>query len=150
MAESAETLLNTGLKTLLGHLYVMYFRAHSAHWNVEGKEFVSLHEFFSGVYTDVFGSIDTFAEAIRQHKAFAPVDLAQLLKYGAGQGDADLGGNAQNLLKELDVLNNKLQAHLAHTRKLAEAAGDFGLANFTQDREAAHLKLSWMLRALID
>jgi len=146
MAESANTQLVSGLKQLLGHTYVMYFRAHSAHWNVEGEKFVSLHKFFSDIYEDVFSSIDHIAESIRQHNQMAPVDLVRVLSYGTDQTNVHKNGDSQKLLTELQELNKKLRVHLNYVRGLAESAGDYGLANFIQDREAAHLKWEWQIR----
>lgn len=147
MADSAKLIV--ALKQLLAHSYVMYFRAHSAHWNVVGGQFITLHGFFGDIYSDIFGSIDRVAEAIRQHNEYAPVDLSALLKSGSSQEKVTAGGSGPALLAELRELNTKLMKHLAYTRTAAEEAGDFGLANFIQDREAVHLKWDWQLKALL-
>lgn len=151
MAKStaAEGALVTGLKQLIGHTYVMYFRAHSAHWNVTGDSFITLPGFFGGIYEDLFGSIDPLAESVRQHGEMMPSNLPTLLNYGANQADASKNGVGSGLLKELQLLNTKMMSHLAYVRGLAESAEDYGLANFIQDREAVHLKLDWQIRALL-
>ena len=141
-----DRLLIASLQSLLARLYVMYFRAHSAHWNVEGPSFPQLHAFFGDIYEDVFGSIDRFAEAIRQHGEMAPVDLGELLTLAPEQRGATKGGAPNALLGELEEMNDGLLAIFPHCREVAEKAGDFGLSNFIQDREAAHLKWQWQIR----
>lgn len=148
MSKSEETLV-TGLKHLIGHTYVMYFRAHSAHWNVTGSSFITLHGLFGDIYENLFDSIDPLAESVRQHDELMPVDLGVLLGYGASQSSATKSSNGKTFLEELQTLNTKMMTHLAYVRGLAEGAEDFGLANFIQDREAVHLKWDWQIKALL-
>ena len=57
--------LNTSLKIVMANTYAMYFKAHGFHWNVEGKDFSQFHDFFSGIYQELFAAVDTIAEEIR-------------------------------------------------------------------------------------
>lgn len=141
--------LTGGLKSLLALLYVTYFRGHSAHWNITGPFFSQLHDLFGDFADDTYGSIDNFAESMRQHDVMAPVDLCALLREGPAQDKASTDGGASSLIKEIKDLNKKVMEALAALRPKAESAGDFGLANFIQDREAAHLKWDWKLKSLM-
>jgi DNA-binding ferritin-like protein len=67
-----STALVGALRELLGNVYGMYFRAHSAHWNVEGPFFGPLHDFFGELYEAVFDSADLVAEIMRFHRYYAP------------------------------------------------------------------------------
>lgn len=146
----AETALIAALKELLGNIYVMYFRAHGAHWNVEGPLFVSLHEFFGELAADVYGSADVIAEAIRQHDAYAPFNLSHVVKL-ATIPDAVMtfenGGAPTALLQDLFNVNELMRGSLKKAFRAANQAEDDGLANFIQDRMAAHQKWMWQLRA---
>jgi starvation-inducible DNA-binding protein len=42
--------LQTALKKVLANTFVMYFKTHTYHWNVEGMFFPQLHEFFGNLY----------------------------------------------------------------------------------------------------
>ena len=128
---------------LIGNLYQMYYRAHSAHWNVEGWDFTALHGFFGNIYEDVFDSIDDFAEALRQHNKVTPANFSGVI----GKASFTEGSDAKALIEDLISVNTKVMLILSAAREAAEKAEDFGLANKVQDREAAHLKWDWQLRS---
>lgn len=135
------------LKALLGDILILKIRAQGAHWNVEGEAFHALHALFGALYEDVESSFDPIAEAIRQHEEFAPYSVASILK-NATLEDKPLASNSTKvLLKDLDAKNDGIMKTLKKVRKAAEAAGDEGLANYVQERMAAHLKWCWQLRA---
>ena len=64
--------LATAMKIVLANTYAMYFKAQGHHWNVEGKDFSQMHDFFSGIYEELIGAADTIAEEIRALDVFAP------------------------------------------------------------------------------
>jgi starvation-inducible DNA-binding protein len=146
----AEATLIAALKETLGNVYVMYLRAHAAHWNVEGPLFASLHDFFGDIYQDVFSSVDMIAEGLRQHDVYAPFNLSQMMKLST-IADATFvfeGGAAPSpLIMDLYTVNEAVRVSLGKTQRAAEIAGDLGLANFFQDRLAMHQKWMWQLKA---
>jgi starvation-inducible DNA-binding protein len=139
-----DTALIAALHALLADVFGLYFIAHASHWNVTGPLFPELHEFFGELYADVFSAVDPLAEAIRQHDAFAPTDVAAM----GGQIKAPPAtGDPAPLLAALVAANTQVMDDYKATKDAAEAADDLGLANFCQDRLAAHLKHDWQLRA---
>lgn len=149
MPSPSENALAVALKELIGNLYVMYIRAHGAHWNVEGPLFPMLHDYFGDLQSDVFGSIDTFAEALRQHEFYAPNNLSQVIA-GATIADASFKtGQPTPIMQDMVGVNMQVMTSLNKVYRAAETASDLGLSNFVQDRLAAHLKHSWQLRAYL-
>lgn len=149
MPSPAENALAVALKELIGNLYVMYIRAHGAHWNVEGPLFPMLHDYFGDLQSDVFGSIDTFAESLRQHEFYAPNNLSQIIA-GATIADATFKtGQPIPLMQDMVGVNAQVMTSLNKVYRAAESASDLGLSNTVQDRLAAHLKHSWQLRAYL-
>ena len=65
-------MLSDTLKQFLATTFAYYLKAHYFHWNVEGPDFVQLHELFSNIYEDAFGAIDPTAEYIRTEEEYAP------------------------------------------------------------------------------
>ena len=65
-------MLADSLKILLATEYAFVIKAQQFHWNVEGPDFVQLHEFFGNVYKDVYGAIDPTAEYIRTLDEYTP------------------------------------------------------------------------------
>lgn len=147
---NADAALVTCLRKLIACSYTMYLSAHAAHWNVEGAVFPSWHEFFGALYEDVFSPIDALAEAIRQHAGFAPTSFAEVLSASvATESPFQPGAPKESMVAALIAQNAALMGCLKECRTAAEAALDEGLANFLQERMAAHLKHDWMLKSLI-
>lgn len=65
------------LKVVLADSFVMYFRAHSYHWNVEGSNFGEMHGFFGGIYEEMHGTVDVWAEYLRTLNEYAPASLME-------------------------------------------------------------------------
>lgn len=147
---AVEAALVAALKELLGNTFVLYLRAHGAHWNIEGALFHSLHDYFGGFAEDVYASIDVIAESLRQHHTYAPATLTHLANLATIPDttlNVEAGALGHILLADLYQANTALRVSLEKANRLAEQAGDLGLANFLQERMAAHLKHDWQLRA---
>lgn len=142
-----EAALATSLRELLGNVFVMYLRAHGAHWNVEGALFHSLHDFFSDIYEDVFGSVDPIAEALRFHKFYAPNTISMMQRFSNIPDVIIESGNPVLMIQDLMAVNSKVLESLFKVMPLADAAGDPGLSNFIQDRINMHNKWAWQLRS---
>lgn len=135
------------LKTTLADTFVLYFKAHSFHWNIEGSDFAQYHEFIGNFYEDVFGSVDSIAELIRTLDAYAPTSLARLQALTQMEEEENIP-SAREMLVKLRQDNDKYLAQLVKAYNEAETASEFGVSNHLQDRIQAHEKHAWMLRAI--
>ncbi len=70
--------LKTALTKVLANTFVMYFKAHAYHWNVEGMFFPQFHEFFGNLYEELHGAVDPIAEHIRAIDGYAPASLSDI------------------------------------------------------------------------
>ena len=138
--------LITSMKKVLADTFVMYFKAHTYHWNVEGADFKQYHDFFGGIYEELFAAVDVIAEHIRQLDGYTPTSLMELKSYSMVSEDEE-AVSAMSMVNKLLDTNNLILASLMMAYKDAEAATELGLANFLQDRIAAHQKHGWMLKA---
>jgi starvation-inducible DNA-binding protein len=134
------------VKKVLADSYVFSFKAQTYHWNVEGTDFPQYHEFFGNIYEEVHGSIDTTAEFIRAIDGYTPTSLSQLLSMTMITENDEVGSSMSMIDSLLDA-NNLVLASLMMAYKSAEQATELGLANYLQDRIAAHQKHGWMLKA---
>lgn len=141
-----ERELQTVLNRLLGNLFTFYLEAHGAHWNVEGPFFAMLHDFFGEIASDTYGSIDSFAESLRQHQFLSPNAMPALVKAASIKDEAP-STNPITLLQRLYGKNQLLMKNLKEVSAAAAAVDDQGLQNFTQERLYKHLKWDWQLRA---
>ena len=135
------------LKTTLADTFVLYFKAHAYHWNIEGSDFAQYHDFIGDFYADVFASVDSIAELIRTMDAYAPTSLARLQALTQMDEEENIP-SAREMLTRLRQDNDKYLAQLVKTYNEAETASEFGVSNHIQDRIQAHEKHAWMLRAI--
>ena len=134
------------LKTAFASEYAFALKAQNFHWNVEGPLFGQLHELFDRIYTEVYGSIDTFAEQLRALQVYTPASLAKFSMLSKVE-DENAVIDFQRMLSELLEDSEKMANIFRMVFSMAEAAGDHGLSDFLAGRQDAHKKYSWMLRA---
>jgi len=139
--------LIVALKKVLADTFVMYYKAHSYHWNVEGSNFPQYHEFLQNIYAEIFAAVDTIAEHIRQIDGYTPASLTELKSYSMISEDEDVVSAISMMNRLLDA-NNLVLASLMMAYQAAEQATEIGLSNFLQDRVAAHQKHGWMLKSI--
>ncbi len=141
-AEGADVPLADALGYLLNEVFEFYAVAHRAHWNVvgSGADFQAFHDLFGEITGDVYGSVDPLAENIRKLGSLAP--CLHVMPDGESRMTAP-GDLAAMLLDE----NEELIASIRAAFDIATAAGQQGIANFLADRQDAHAKWSWQLRA---
>ena len=143
--KSSASLLNK-LREAFASEFAFYLKAHFFHWNVESTDFSEYHELFGKIYEEVYGSIDDFAENIRKSNGYAPGSFGLLSSLSVIKGN-DVIPEVKDMISELLEDSDKMANLLSEVYKIAEASNEFGLANFLADRQDAHKKHSWMLRA---
>ena len=136
------------LKTTFASEYAFALKAQNFHWNVEGPLFVQLHGLFDTIYSEVYGSIDTFAEELRALQVYTPASLAKFSMLTKVE-DENAVPDSHGMLSELLADSEKMANMFKIVFSMAEEAGDHGLSNFFADRQDAHKKHSWMLRSCL-
>ncbi len=68
------------LTKLLADEFLLYTKTRNAHWNIEGKDFHSMHLFFESQYKKLEEIVDEVAERIRQLGHYAPATLKEFLE----------------------------------------------------------------------
>jgi starvation-inducible DNA-binding protein len=139
--------LNTSMKIVLANTFAMYFKAHGHHWNVEGKDFSQLHDFFANLYQELFAAVDQIAEQIRALDDYAPYGLDTMSSIATIKDSSFTGDNIPLMLQDLMEANASVIEALNAAHKLAEAEGNRGLVNHIEGRLDVHAKHAWMLRA---
>jgi starvation-inducible DNA-binding protein len=134
------------LKTAFASEYAFTIKAQNFHWNVEGPLFGQLHALFGAIYEETYGSIDTFAEQLRALQIYTPASLQKFSMLSAVADENEVI-EFQQMLQELLVDSDRMVDIFRITFDMAEQSGDHGLSNFLADRQDAHKKHSWMLRA---
>jgi starvation-inducible DNA-binding protein len=137
------------LKTAFASEYAFAIKAQNFHWNVEGASFPQLHTLFERIYTEVYDSIDTFAEQLRALQLYTPASLQKFSMLTVVDDENGEGVGERDMVAELLQDSEKMANIFRLTFDMAEQAGDHGLSNFLADRQDAHKKHSWMLRSTL-
>ena len=136
------------MKKALADTFAFYLKAHGFHWNVEGRTFCQDHTFFGTIYEEVYSSLDRFAEEIRTMDAYAPASFARFSELTTIEDEIKIL-NAQGMYEKLLEDNSIVMASVEQAYELAEAAHNHGLSNFLAERQDAHAKHAWQLRATL-
>lgn len=143
----ATTASSVALKIVLGNTFTMYFKAHSYHWNVVGKNFSDYHAFFATIYDELWLAVDGIAEQIRACDDMAPKSLEELYSYKTISEDIVIPNN-QGKFEQLLAANDQVIESLNKLFEVATAENKQGLADFAASRLDIHSKHGWMLRSI--
>lgn len=141
-----EELVNK-MNKMLADTFALYLKAQYYHWNVEGTNFPQYHEFFGGIYAELYASIDVIAEHIRQLDAYAPGTLSRFKELTSVEEITTLPIPAHIMISDLYNHLNEYHQSLQPVYKMSELFNQLGLSNFIQDRMAAVKKHLWMLKS---
>jgi starvation-inducible DNA-binding protein len=126
--------------------YTFFLKAQFCHWNVEGIHFQELHALFERIYTEVYESIDDFAEKIRSCGGYAPSSNTRFNVLSIINDEQEVLP-AEQMVAELLRDSDNMVTILKKVYDVAEAEGEHGFSNFLAERIDAFRKHSWMLRA---
>jgi len=137
------------LNNLLANEYVLYTKTWKFHWNVQGKNFDSLHQFFGKQREQLGGTIDDIAERIRALDVMSDGTLQEFLEKSI------LNENPGKNFDDLTMISLLLKDHEAIITQIREDSvfanemGDYGTNNLFCDLLTKHEKMAWMLRAFL-
>lgn len=126
--------------------FMTYYKAHSSHVNITGRNFVSDHKLLGDIYEDLQDQIDTIGEILRTLKEKMPFSLYNVMNDSIVGEDI----NSDNLLLEV---YNSLEALITENKELIDIATQEELhhiANYAQDRVLKLEKFCWMLRSVLE
>ena len=138
--------LQQAAKVAFATEYSFYLKAHNFHWNVEGSDFKQYHDLFGGIYEEVYGSIDAFAEQIRALGTYVPASYTRFSMLTQIDDETQILPR-QAMVESLIVDNEKTVKILKLVFQQSEANQEFGFSDFIAGRIDAHRKHGWMLRA---
>jgi len=136
------------LKVLLASSYSYSLKAQYFHWNVEGSDFAQLHDFFGDVYQEVYDTIDTNAELIRQLDSYAPGSYNRFRELST-VADQTKVPRASMMIEELLEDTNKMLDLTKRMFTVAEQENEQGIADFIAGRIDAFAKHAWMMRSFL-
>jgi len=136
------------LNLLLANYQIHYQKLRNFHWNIKGKQFFTLHNFFEEQYKLTNENIDKIAERIR---VFGPTPLSNLQDYldASEIKESDSKLNSESMMRE--ILND-YEILLSFMINVVDAAVEIGdvstedmINGFIKKMEHAHMMInSWL------
>ena len=146
MEQNKSESLDKAAKIAFASQFSFYLKAAFFHWNVTGIHFQELHALFDTIYTEVYDSIDEFAEHLRALDTFTPASFSRLSMLSHVTDETEILPS-ESMLTELLNDCETMCVVLKKVYDIAEAAGEHGFSNFLAERLSSFRKHAWMLRS---
>ncbi|MEE1885920.1 Dps family protein [Pedobacter flavus] len=136
------------LNVLLADEHILYIKTRKAHWNIEGKDFLTMHNFFEDQYKQIETIIDELAERIRTIGHYAVGSLTEFLELTHLSEKSNSKTDSATFMKILLEDHESIIIHIREQLdKVGEDLKDEGTNDFLTGLLKAHEKMAWMLRA---
>jgi len=136
------------LLNILTHQYRLFLKTQSYHWNVEGVNFISLHEKFEEHYKELLELIDTTVEHIRA-LGFKVPNVLNLFLTDSKMNESNETFTASEMLHDLIQSHQIMEDILMDANKVVEELGDPVISDFFVDCLTFYRKARWILRSCI-
>ena len=149
----------SGLADVLADTYMLTYKTHAYHWNVEGPLFYSIHNLTEGQYEDMFAAADEVAERIRAVGQMAPMSMGDIRdrsvvddspeKVSAGDMCKALAADHERHASDAQSDHERIAHRLHALIKMAGDSNDPVTEDLATERSAFHEQAAWMLKALV-
>lgn len=143
------TELTQQLERVFGTNFVTYYRSHSAHINIKGRNFYQDHKLLQKIYEYLQDNIDTLGEKLRTVGALVP-DMLMTVVSSSTVSDYGHTGTSEDLLGAVlrDILNLMDDYH--QLRSAADAVDYTDISNMSDDAIGKLARFKWQLEATLD
>lgn len=137
------------LSEILANEYLLYLLTLNFHWNITGKNFISIHELLESHYESLKDTVDEVAERIRMLGFHAP---ASYKKYQAQAivGDGENCHDFESMIRELSESHSKVIKLIRDGITKTSDTTDYATADLLTRMLSDHEKQVWMLRSHLD
>ena len=137
------------LNQYLSNLAVLNANLHNLHWNVEGLQFVQIHEFTEELYEDFFEKFDAVAELLKM-KGEKP--LVRLTDYVENATIKELDKDQFTIRESLEIILdylNEMKRLATEIRNEADEDGDFEVVMEFEEHVAGYSKNIWFVKSML-
>ncbi|MTH18245.1 DNA starvation/stationary phase protection protein [Flavobacterium sp. LC2016-01] len=133
---------------ILADEFVLYTKTRKAHWNVEGKDFHSMHLFFEQQYEELDEIVDSVAERIRTLGHYPPASLKEFLALTQLSEQSRTKNDSLGYISELLEDHESILILLRENIKNFDSVwSDLGTSDYITGLLETHEKMAWMLRS---
>lgn len=133
----------------LADLAVMNFKLHNIHWNVEGMQFVAVHEFTEKLYDEMFDNMDEVAEHMKKYQIFPDATLESMLKNASIKEEPSRRFECAEGLKIVLADLELLRKNATDLRNKADEENWFSAVGMLEDEIDSYNKHIWFIRATL-
>src|SRR6056297_3321764 len=137
------------MNTYLANLAVLNTKLHNLHWNVEGKQFMQVHNFTEDLYDDFFEKYDEVAEIMKMKGEFPLVKLSEYQKAATVEELDSKKYGVDEVLAEVEADLKEMKKLATEIRNDADQADDFEVVGALEDHVAGYSQNLWFLRAIL-
>lgn len=131
------------LSQLFASVYSLYLNTQSAHWQVKGPNFYSLHMLFEKQYQAIAEQIDTIAELIVMNNAVVPATFVEIQSLSMIENFSSISDESQLL----SYLENANAVAIRLITEMLEQGYDENTNTVLTDLLSYYEKEHWMIKA---
>lgn len=147
---SAVETIAANLNQVVAESYGLLGQLHLAHWNIEGTDFLTLHQMFQAQYEELFVAIDDIAERVRALGKYAEGGVKRLAEMSTvEEGPSAASASAKDFVSSTLLAHEVVIAAAVKTRKIAAEAGDAETEDLMIGRVSTHQKAVWFLNSYL-
>lgn len=136
------------IQIYLSNLLVLNVKLHNLHWNVEGKQFVQLHEFTEKLYEAMFEEYDAVAELLKMRSISPAARMEDYLKLTTIKEVESRKFTQDEVLDIVESDLTQMYELAKEIRNEADAEGDFVIVMSFEEQIAHYQKNLWFLKAI--
>ena len=142
-------MLERDFNNYIANLGVMIFKLHNIHWDVEGPQFVAVHEFTESLYDEIFEYYDAVAEHLKIYSASPDVKMSDYLKNASIK---EIDAKKFEIKEALGIVKEdleELRKQATELRNACDNEGWFSGVTMFEDQVNYYNKQIWFIRALL-
>jgi starvation-inducible DNA-binding protein len=155
--KAIESIEPTAVGAIADHLnqvvadsYGLLGQLHLAHWNVEGTDFLTLHQMFQAEYEELFVAIDDIAERVRALGKYAEGGIKRLAEMSnVEEAPSAAAASAKDFVSSVLVAHETVIESLVKARNVAANADDRETEDLMIGRIQVHQKAVWFLNSYL-
>ena len=140
--------VSEAMSKVLADEFVLFSKLLNAHWNIEGPDFYSVHEYLDELYHAQLEIVDTVAERIRAIGHYVPATLAKYSELTHLTEDYREENDSQGFFKELtDTYESIIMNLRGNIVPFAHEYKAEGMSDYITGLMEEHEKTAWMIRS---
>lgn len=133
----------------LSNLSVWIMKLHNIHWNVEGDQFVPVHQFTEGEYDKAFERLDAVAEHVRMYGHIPASTLKEQMALATIKEEPSRKFKCDEALEIVLADMEHMRKEATDLRNACDKADWFSAVSMFEDHIADYNKQIWFLRSIL-